>query len=298
MKRVFLFVVTNIAVLLVLSVVTHVLGVDRWLTARGINYVTLLGFSAVVGFAGSLFSLAISKWIAIHSYNIQIIGAPANSGEAWLSDTVGALAKEAGIPKPAVGVYDSPEANAFATGASQRNSLVAVSTGLLQGMREDEVEGVLAHEISHIANGDMVTMTLLQGVLNTFVVFLSRVIGFAVDQAMRRSDDEDERPAGLGVGFWIGTLVSELLFGLLASMVVMAFSRHREFRADAGAAALRGKRPMIGALQRLKEITENGGVIDERSATVSAFKINNKVGSLFASHPPLEARIAALEQLP
>lgn len=298
MKRVFLFVLTNIAVLVVLSIVTHVLGVDRWLTARGINYVLLLGFSAIVGFAGSLFSLAISKWMAIHAYNIQIIGTPANSDEAWLSAKVGELAQRARIPKPAAGIYDSPEANAFATGASQRNSLVAVSSGLLQAMPEEEVEGVLAHEISHIANGDMVTMTLLQGVLNTFVVFLSRVIGFAVDQALRRNDDDEHPSAGIGGGYFLASFVCEIVFGILASMIVMGFSRRREFRADAGAAALKGKQPMIGALQRLQQITEHGGVLDERSAAVSAFKINNKAGSLFASHPPLEARIAALEKLP
>ena len=297
MRRVFLFVLTNIAVLLVLSIVTHVLGVDRWLTTRGINFGMLLAFSAVIGFGGSFISLAMSKWIAIHAYSIQIIEKPANRDEAWLSDTVGELAQKAGVPKPQVGIYESPEVNAFATGASQRRSLVAVSSTLLRTMPEDEIESVLAHEMTHVANGDMVTMALLQGVLNTFVVFLSRVIGFVIDQAMRRGDDEREHMGG-GVGYYIASFVCEIIFSVLASIIVMSFSRRREFRADAGAAALKGKQPMIAALQRFQQITERGGVLDERSATVSAFKINNKAGSLFASHPPLEARIAALEKLP
>ncbi len=297
MKRVFLFVLTNIAVLLVLGIVTHVLGVDRWLTMRGINYGMLMAFSAVVGFTGSFISLAISKWMAIRAYDIQIIGSPANSDEAWLSNTVGELAQKARIPKPEVGIYESPEVNAFATGASQRHSLVAVSSAMLGGMRKEEIEGVLAHEISHVANGDMVTMALLQGVLNTFVVFLSRVIGFVIDQAMRRGDDE-RQPMGGGIGYYIASFLCQIVFSVLASLIVMSFSRQREFRADAGAAALKGKQPMIGALQRLQQISEHGGVLDERSAAVSAFKINNRAGSLFASHPPLEARIAALEKLP
>lgn len=297
MKRVLLFLLTNMAVLVVLSIVTHLLGVDRWLTMRGINYGALLAFSAVVGFTGSFISLAMSKWMAIHAYDIQLIGQPANDAEAWLSGKIAELAQKARIPKPDVGIYDSPEVNAFATGASQRHSLVAVSNALLNQMHEEEIEGVLAHEISHIANGDMVTMTLLQGVLNTFVVFLSRVLGFIIDQALRRNDDERES-AGVGIGYYVASMVCQAVFSVLASLIIMAFSRRREFRADAGAAALKGKHSMMAALQRLKQITEQGTVLDERSATVSAFKINNKAGMLFASHPPLEARIEALRHLP
>jgi len=298
MKRIFLFLATNIAVLAVITVLVHLLGFDHWLTARGINYGALLGFSLVVGFSGSFISLAISKWIAIHSYGIHVIREPADQSERWLHETIQELARRAGIGMPDIGVYESDEVNAFATGARRNSALVAVSTGLLRRMQSGEVEGVLAHEIAHIANGDMVTMTLLQGVLNTFVVFLSRVIGYALDMVLRRDNDR----GGLGLGYFIGSFVTQILLGIFASMIVMAYSRRREFRADAMGAQLAGKPEMIGALRRLKQVMEGGGVIDDRAASLSAFKISNKPGhnglmGLFASHPPLETRIAALEQL-
>jgi heat shock protein HtpX len=296
MKRIVLFVTTNLAVLVVLSMVTSLLGVNRWLTSRGINYEMLLAFSAVIGFAGSFISLAISKWIAKHAYHIQIIDQPRDQVAQWLVDKIREQSQKAGIGMPQVGVYESEEANAFATGPSRSNALVAVSTGLLRRMNDREVEGVLAHEVSHIANGDMVTMTLLQGTLNTFVIFLSRVLGFAIDQLMRRGD---ENRRGVGIGYYLGYIVCEIVLGILASLIVMAYSRHREFRADAMAARLEGKDAMIGALRRLKQITDGGGMIDDRSPALSAFKINSRSGlmRLFASHPPLEERIAALERL-
>jgi heat shock protein HtpX len=296
MKRIVLFVATNLAVLLLLTVVTRLLGVDHWLTARGMNYSMLLAFSAVIGFSGSFISLAISKWMAKVTHQIHVIHSPQSQGEVWLVEKVREQAGKAGIAMPEVGIYESPEANAFATGPSRNNALVAVSTGLLQQMRPREVEGVLAHEVSHVANGDMVTMTLLQGTLNTFVVFLSRVLGFALDQALRRSDDDNRR--GPGMGFFLGSMICQVVLGLLASLIVMAYSRRREFRADAMGAQLEGRDAMLGGLRRLKQITESGGVIDDRSAALSAFKINHPTGvmRLLMSHPPLEERIAALQK--
>jgi heat shock protein HtpX len=253
--------------------------------------------SLVIGFTGSLFSLLISKWMAIRAYSIELIKTPSNSTEQWLVQTVREQSEKAGIPMPDVGVYDSPEANAFATGRSRNSSLVAVSSGLLHQMRQREVEGVLAHEVAHIANGDMVTMTLLQGVLNTFVVFFSRVIGLLVDsflQGNRR--DEEGRSSGTGIGFFIGSLVAQIFLGLLASLIVMAYSRRREFAADAMAARIEGRDAMVGALQRLKMIHEGGGVLDDRSASLAAFKISHNYGNWFSSHPPLDDRIRALQQ--
>jgi heat shock protein HtpX len=294
MKRIVLFVGTNLAVVVLLTVVTSLLGVDRWLVGKGINYYSLLILSLVLGFAGSFISLAISKWMAKMAYRIQVIREPANADEQWLVGKIGELAAKAEIRMPEVGIYESPEANAFATGPSRRNSLVAVSTGLLRQMHPREVEGVLAHEIAHIANGDMVTMTLLQGTLNTFVIFLSRVIGFAVDQFMRRGDDD----RGVGVGYFVGYLVSEIVLGLLATMIVMGYSRRREFRADAMAAELEGPQAMIGALRRLQMIAQGGAVVDPRAPSLSTLKIAHpgRVMRLFSSHPPLEERIAALER--
>ncbi len=296
MKRIVLFVATNIAVLLVLAIVTRLLGVDRWLTAQGLNYPMLLAYSAVIGFAGSFISLAISKWMAKAAYQIHVIDQPQGQVESWLVEKVRELAAKAGVGLPEVGIYESPEANAFATGPSRHRALVAVSTGLLRNMQPREVEGVLAHEVSHVANGDMVTMTLLQGTLNTFVVFLSRVLGFALDQLMRRGDDERRGP---GVGYLLGSLICQVLLGVLASMVVMAYSRRREFRADAMGAQLEGRDAMLAGLRRLKAITESGGVIDDRSPALAAFKINHPTGvmRLFMSHPPLDERIAALERV-
>jgi heat shock protein HtpX len=297
MKRITLFVLTNIAVLVVISIVVRALGLDRWLDHRGMNYGMLMAFSAVLGFAGSLFSLLISKWMAIHAYSIELIRQPRNATEKWLLETVRSQSARAGIPMPDVGIYESPEANAFATGRSRSSALVAVSSGLVQSMRQREVEGVLAHEVSHIANGDMVTMTLLQGVLNTFVIFFSRIIGMLVDSALRgqRRDGEGSGFGG-GIGFFIGSLVAQIFLGLLATLVVMAYSRRREFAADAMAAKIEGRDAMVGALQRLKLIQENHGVLDDRSAGLAAFKISHKSGSWFASHPPLEERIQALQE--
>lgn len=297
MKRITLFALTNIAVLVVISIVVRALGLDRWISAHGMSYTGLMVMSMVIGFSGSLFSLLISKWMAIRAYSIELIKTPSNSTEQWLVQTVREQSEKAGIPMPDVGVYDSPEANAFATGRSRNSALVAVSSGLLHQMRQREVEGVLAHEVAHIANGDMVTMTLLQGVLNTFVVFFSRVIGLLVDsflQGNRR--DEEGRSSGTGIGFFIGSLVAQIFLGLLASLVVMAYSRRREFAADAMAARIEGRDAMVGALQRLKMIHEGGGVLDDRSASLAAFKISHNYGNWFASHPPLDDRIRALQQ--
>jgi len=292
MKRIILFTATNLAIVAVLALLASLLGVDRWLTAQGINWTFLLVFSLLIGFGGAFISLAISKWMAIHAYRIRVIRQPGDSTERWLYDTVRDLSQRAGIGMPDVGIYDSPETNAFATGARRNNALVAVSTGLLNNMRAPEVEGVLAHEVAHVANGDMVTMTLLQGVLNTFVVFLSRVLGFVIDAALRRGDSR----GGLGIGYFVGSFVAQILLGFLAMLIVMAYSRRREFRADAMGAQLAGKADMLSALRRLKLIMENRGVIDDRAASLSAMKISNKTGYLFASHPPLEKRIEALER--
>ena len=296
MKRITLFALTNVAVLVVISIVVRALGLDRWIGAHGISYTGLMVMSLVIGFTGSLFSLLISKWMAIRAYSIELIKTPANSTEQWLVQTVRDQSEKAGIPMPDVGIYDSPEANAFATGRSRNSALVAVSSGLLHQMRQREVEGVLAHEVAHISNGDMVTMTLLQGVLNTFVVFFSRVIGLLVDSFLQGNRRDDEgRSSGTGIGFFIGSLVAQIFLGLLASMVVMAYSRRREFAADAMAARIEGKDAMIGALQRLKVIHDGGGVLDDRSASLAAFKISHNYGNWFASHPPLDHRIQALQ---
>ena len=298
MKRILLFIGTNLAVMLLISIIGSALGVDRYLTRTGLDLPKLLAYSAVIGFTGSFFSLLISKWMAKFAYSIHIIEQPANQSEQWLVDKIRELSKKAGVVMPEVGVYESEEVNAFATGPTRNNALVAVSSGLIHNMNLRQIEGVLAHEMSHIANGDMVTMTLLQGVLNTFVVFFSKIIGYAIDQAMRGND---ERRSGPGWGYFIGSLVAQLVLGLFASMIVMAFSRHREFRADAMAARLEGKDAMISALQRLQQLTHGGGVLDDRAQSVSAFKINHPTEGLWsilnASHPPLEARIAALQAL-
>ena len=286
MKRIFLFVLTNVAVIAVMSVVLSLLGVDRFLTQAGLNLPMLLVFSLVVGFTGSIFSLLISKPMAKWSTGAHVISAPSNSTELWLIDTVRKLSDRAGIAMPEVAVYEG-DANAFATGAFKNSALVAVSTGLLQSMTKDEVEAVLGHEIAHIANGDMVTMTLVQGVVNTFVVFLSRVVGYFVDRAISRNNNE-----GPGIGYMVTVMVCQIVFGIAASMIVAWFSRHREFRADAGSAKLLGSpQPMVKALARL------GGI--EPTAlpeNLKAFGINDRPGfmALFSSHPPIEQRIAAL----
>ncbi len=288
MKRILLFVLTNIAVVAVLSIVLSVLGVDRFLSARGLNVGMLLVFSLVVGFTGSIISLLISKPMAKWSTGARVIDSPENATEQWLVETVGRLAQRAGIGMPEVAVYDG-EPNAFATGAFRNEALVAVSTGLLMNMTREEVEAVLGHEVAHVANGDMVTMTLIQGVVNTFVVFFSRVVGFVVDRALARNDQETG-----GIGYTITVIVCQILFGLLASMIVAWFSRQREFRADAGSAQLLGSRqPMINALARLGSMHES-----ELPQSVAALGINHSGGffELFSTHPPLEERIAALHR--
>ncbi len=300
MARVGLFIMTNIAVMIVIAVVTKIFGVDRWLTHRGINYQALLVFSLIVGFAGSIISLLISKFMAKMAYGIKIIDPehPQNENERWLVNTVTTLAHDADISMPELGIYESPEVNAFATGASKRSSIVAVSSALLSQMNRRETQGVLAHEVSHIANGDMVTMTLLQGVLNTFVIFLSRVAGYFIDSAMSKGRDGENR-GGVGFGYYIAVFVCEIIFSILASIIVMWYSRHREFKADASAAKLCGKQPMIEGLEKLKSIVEGRHFVDERAQSLSTFKISGKSSmmALFSTHPPLEKRIEALKQM-
>ena len=289
MKRIFLFIATNLAVMLVMSVVLSLLGVNRYLTANGLQLGTLLAFSLVVGFTGAIFSLLISKPMAKWSTGARVIESPASSTEAWLVNVVQTLAQRAGIGMPEVAIYNG-EPNAFATGAFKDSALVAVSTGLLESMTKEEVEAVLGHEVAHIANGDMVTMALIQGVVNTFVVFLARVVGYFVDSFMSR-DEEDHRP---GIGYMVTVFICEILFGIAASMIVAWFSRQREFRADAGSAQLLGNRqPMINALARLGGI-EPG----ELPKSMAASGISDKAGwgALFSTHPPMEERIAALQQ--
>lgn len=286
MKRIFLFLATNIAVLAVMSIVLSLLGVNRFLTGSGLNLPMLLVFSAVLGFTGSIVSLLISKPMAKWSTGAHVIEAPSNSTELWLLDTVQKLSDRAGIRRPEVAVYEG-EPNAFATGAFKNSALVAVSTGLLQGMTRDEVEAVLGHEIAHISNGDMVTMTLVQGVVNTFVVFLSRIVGYVVDRAISRDSN-----SGPGIGYMVTVMVCQVVFGIAASMIVAWFSRHREFRADAGSAQLLGTpQPMVKALARL------GGVEPSHlPESIATLGIHDKPGflDLFSTHPPIEQRIAAL----
>jgi heat shock protein HtpX len=287
MKRIFLFILTNLAVMLVLTTVLRVTGLDRWFAAHGASYTGLLVMSAFFGFGGALISLGISKWTAKRMMGVKVIGQPGSSTEQWLVATVRAQAEQAGIGMPEVGIFDSPTPNAFATGARRDAALVAVSTGLLNSMNKQEVEAVLGHEISHVANGDMVTLTLIQGVVNTFVFFLSRVVGSIVDSALSRGD---ERRSG-GIGYFVTVMVAQVVLGFLASMIVMWFSRMREFRADAGGARLAGRNSMIAALERLK--AAHGQPLPQKMA---AFGISGGGGisRLFMSHPPLDERIAAL----
>ena len=288
MKRIFLFVLTNIAVIAVMTIILSVLGIDRYLTAQGLNVPMLLAYSLVAGFTGSIFSLLISKPMAKWSTGAQVIEQPSNSTEQWLVETVRRLADRAGIGMPEVAVYEG-EPNAFATGAFKNDALVAVSNGLLANMTREEVEAVLGHEIAHIANGDMVTLTLIQGVLNTFVIFLSRIVGYAVDRALARNNDEAP-----GIGYTITVIVCQIVFGIMASMIVAWFSRYREFRADAGSShLLGGPQPMMNALARLRTMQES-----HLPESVAAFGIAQSGGffSLFATHPPLEERIAALQR--
>jgi heat shock protein HtpX len=288
MKRIFLFLVTNIAVLLVLSVVCSLLGVDRWLAAEGINYGTLLIFSAIMGFGGAIISLLMSKPIAKWSTGAQVIDGSEGTTQYWLVDTVRRLAEKAGIGMPEVAYYEGPP-NAFATGAFRDSALVAVSSGLLETMDRNQVEAVLGHEVAHVANGDMVTLTLIQGVVNTFVVFLSRVVGYAVDKMIFKTE------RGVGPGFYVTMIVCEILFGIMASMIVAWFSRQREFRADRGGATLAGRDRMLAALRRL---AANRELVDTQHQALATLKINGTRGWMvfFSTHPPLEQRIAALER--
>jgi heat shock protein HtpX len=292
MKRILLFVATNVAILLVLSVTLRLLGVDRILNEQGtgLDLNNLLVFSAIVGFSGSLISLMLSKFIAKQSMGVRIIDQPRSSQEAWLVETVRRQAQAAGIGMPEVGIFDAPEMNAFATGASRNNALVAVSAGLLNGMSQREVEAVLAHEVSHVANGDMVTLTLIQGVVNTFVVFLSRVIGYTIDKVVFKTE------RGHGPAFMITVIIAQLVLGILASMIVMWFSRYREFRADAGGAQLAGRQNMIGALERLRHAHSAPMPDSMQAFGISTEKGRGGFTRLFMSHPPLEERIAALQQ--
>ena len=287
MKRIFLFLATNVAVLVVLSVIINIFGLDRWLTAEGIDYVGLLVFSAVVGFAGSIISLLISKPMAKMATGAQVIDGTESSNHYWLVQTVRELADKAGIGMPEVAVFEGAP-NAFATGAFKNSALVAVSSGLLETMNKDEVKAVLGHEVAHIANGDMVTLTLIQGVVNTFVIFLSRIIGFIVDKAVFRTE------RGVGPGFFIASLVAQIVLGILASMIVAWFSRQREFRADRGSAELLGTpRPMINALARLGGVP--AGDLPQSFEAHGIKQSQSRFLGLFASHPPIEARIAALQ---
>lgn len=287
MKRIALFLLTNIAVVAVLGITASLLGVNRFLTANGLNLGALLGFAFIMGFGGAIISLLISKPVAKWSSGVHLITQPRNADEAWIVDTVRKFADKAGIGMPEVGIYEG-DPNAFATGAFKNNALVAVSTGLLQGMTREEVEAVIGHEVAHIANGDMVTMTLIQGVMNTFVVFLSRIIGYAVDSFLRKGDSESSGP---GIGYYVTTIVMDILLGFVAAMIVAWFSRQREFRADAGAAQLMGrKQPMVNALARL-----GGMVPGELPKSMAAMGITGNIGKLFSSHPPIEERIAALQ---
>ena len=292
MKRILLFLATNLAVVAVLSIVARVTGLDHWLAVNGGSYAGLLVMAALFGFGGSLISLAMSKWMAKRAMGVKVIERPANADEEWLVSTVRALAGQAGIGVPEVGVFDSPQPNAFATGARRDAALVAVSTGLLRGMNRSEVEAVLGHEITHVANGDMVTLTLIQGVVNTFVIFLSRIVGSIVDRSLSR----DGEGRG-GIGYFVTVMVTQLVLGILASMIVMWFSRRREFRADAGGARLSGRNNMIAALERLKAAHE-----PSLPTQLAAFGIGGGPGTglqrLFLSHPPLEERIAALRSQP
>jgi heat shock protein HtpX len=289
MKRIFLFVVTNLAIVAVLSITLRLLGVDRIISqSGGLNFNALLIMSLVMGFAGSLISLFLSKWMAKRSVGAHVIEAPSNATEQWLINTVKRQADQAGIGMPEVAIYDAPEINAFATGWNKNSALVAVSTGLMNNMSQDEAEAVLAHEVSHVANGDMVTLALVQGVVNTFVIFLSRVIGYVVDRVVFKNE------RGEGIGFFITVMVAQLVLGIFASMIVMWFSRYREFHADAGGASLAGRHKMIAALERLKLNHEETAL----PKTVAAFGISggSAFSRLFMTHPPLEERIEALRQ--
>ena len=291
MKRILLFLLTNLAVLLVLSIVAHLIGLDTWLAVHGGSLSGLLVFAAFIGFGGSFISLAISKWMAKRSMGVRVIGTPANASEQWLVAVVQQHAQRVGVGMPEVGIFDSPEPNAFATGANRNAALVAVSTGLLERMNREEITAVLGHEMTHVANGDMVTLALIQGVVNTFVIFLSRVIGNIVDRALFRSDD------GRGIAYFATVLVTQMLLSVLATMIVMWFSRWREFRADRGGAQLAGKPKMIAALEDLKSVHEPLPSKQFAAFGIAEGPVSGGLKRLFMSHPPLDERIAALQAL-
>lgn len=294
-KRVILFLLTNLAVIVVASFILNLFGVTPYLTQKGLNYQSLFIFALIFGFAGAFISLFLSKTIAVYGYGVKRIQSPSSNEERVLFSTVQSLAQKANIGMPEVGIYDSPEPNAFATGWNKNKSLVAVSTGLLRNMNQQQLDGVLGHEISHIANGDMVTMTLLQGVLNTFVIFFARIVAFAIAQVLQK----DEESGGVStLAYWLISMVFEIVFGILASLIVLAYSRRREFRADAGSAHLVNKTSMISALQRLEQLTTVAPE-DNRVPSMAAFKISHpsRFGKWFASHPPLDARIEALQKM-
>jgi len=288
MKRVMLFLATNFAVVIVLMVITSLLGVNRWFTEQGLNYQALLIFSAVFGMGGAFISLLISKPMAKWSMRVKVIDQPGSAGESWLLSTVQRQAQAAGIGMPEVGIFDAPEPNAFATGANRNKALVAVSSGLLNTMKQDEVEAVLGHEISHVANGDMITLTLIQGVVNTFVIFAARVIGYFIDKVVFKNE------RGIGMGYYLTVFVLDILFGILAMTIVAWFSRQREFRADAGGAHLAGRGKMVSALQRLAGAYGQSTLPKQ----MTAFGINGGIKSMFATHPPIAERIARLQQSP
>jgi heat shock protein HtpX len=293
MLRIILLLATNFAVLLLASIVLSLLGVGPWLDAHGINFGPLLIVGALIGFGGAFFSLAISKWIAKRTLGVQVITTPQNETEAWLVATVTREATAAGIRTPEIGIFESPEPNAFATGARRDASLVAVSTGLLARMGRPQAEAVLGHEVTHVANGDMVTLTLIQGVVNTFVFVLSRVIGNLVDKFILRNDGENRGP---GIGFFVSTLVAQVFLSFLASMIVMWFSRRREFRADAGGARLGSRDGMIGALETLKRVQNEGLPEQLQAFGIAGPDRVSGLKKLFMSHPPLDERIQALRQ--
>jgi heat shock protein HtpX len=287
MKRIVLFLLTNIAILAMLTLIVRLTGIDAWLASRGMSLASLLAMAAIFGFAGSMLSLALSKWMAIRSLGVQRIEQPGSAGEQWLLQTIQGLAQRVGVGQPEVGIFPAAQPNAFATGASRDHALVAVSSGLLSAMNRDEIEAVLGHEMSHVANGDMVTLALLQGVLNTFVVLLSWIVGNIVDRSLSRDNE------GRGIGYMATVWITQIVLGLLATIVVMWFSRRREFRADAGGARLAGRERMIAALERLRS-----GAAEPLPSHLDAFGIaggeSGWLARLFMSHPPLEERIAAL----
>ncbi|HOP23534.1 MAG TPA: protease HtpX [Gammaproteobacteria bacterium] len=292
MKRVLLFVLTNIAVLAVISLVMRIFGFDGYMYEQGLNYGALAVFSILWGSVGSFISLAMSKWSAKRAMGVYVIKQPTNANEEWLVETVRRQAQQAGIGMPEVGIFRSSSPNAFATGMSRNNALVAVSSGLMDRMNKDEVEAVLGHEVSHVANGDMITMALLQGILNAFVIFFSRIIGYAIAAAMRN----DRNGAGYGIGQFIGTLIAQIILGFLAAIIINKFSRYREFHADEGGARLAGRQKMINALKALQRPSSENHLEGEFAAFgISGSRAKSTLRSLFSTHPPLEDRIAALE---